>query len=192
VHEALVVDGERRPVDQAVEGDEDPYSQRSVDERHEQRRSRAVYAEVDRGEPESGLDVGDQQRTGAGEHVSDGRALHPDRTSHRRAAELAGRGGDGEAVALAQQHQHRARVGERAAARDDKLEDAIDVGLATDRSRDRRARLQRADGALELAAALRVALDQARVVERDGRPFGEHLHGVLVGRGERSPCLSVT
>ena len=63
-----------------------------------------------------------------------------------------------------------ARADERPPALDDQLEDAVEVGLAAERARDRGRRLEPADGALELVAALLERLVEPRVLDRDRRP----------------------
>ena len=102
---------------------------------------------------------------------------------------MPGGGRHDQLVALAQHDQHGARVHERPAALDDQLEHAVQVGHAAHRVGDVPRRLERAHGALELQAAALAALVQAGVVDRSGRPLGEHHHGLLVLLGELSSAL---
>ena len=109
------------------------------------------------------------------------RPLHGDPPAHDVGRHLARGGLHHELLAVAQRDEHRARVDEGAAALDQQLEDALEVGLAADRPRDRRRRLERRDGPLELVAARGDAAVQARVLDRDRRPVGEHDERLLVG-----------
>ena len=63
---------------------------------------------------------------------------------------LTGARGEHELVAVAQHDHDAARLDERAAALDDQLEHALELGLGADRERDRLRRLQPPHGPLEL------------------------------------------
>ena len=94
-----------------------------------------------------------------------------------------------ELLPVDQQQDDGARVEQRAAALDDELEHAVEVGLAADRAGDRGGRLQAADGALRLGAAARRVLVEASVLDRQGRPVREHHRRRLVRLVERPPGL---
>ena len=95
---------------------------------------------------------------------------------------LAGDRGDHELVAVEQRDLGRARVEQRPRALDDELEHAVEVGHAAERAADLGRRLEAADRALELVAALAHRAVQARVGDRDRRPVGEHDRRLLVVR----------
>ena len=80
-----------------------------------------------------------------------------------------------------EQQHHGARAHERAPALDDQLEHAVEIGLGAERAGDRRGRLEPLDGALELGRAFERDLVEARVVDRDRGPVGEHAGDVQVG-----------
>jgi hypothetical protein len=106
--------------------------------------------------------------------------------ARRGQVELPAAGADREGVLVVAQDDHqRPCVDECATALGDELEHPVEIRLAADRPRDRRRRLESRDRALERIAPLLHAAIQARVLDRDGGPLGEHHDGVLVHLGER-------
>ena len=102
---------------------------------------------------------------------------------------LAGDRRDHELVAVHEHDLGRAGVDQSARALDDQLQDAVEIRLAAQRAADLRRRLETADGALELVAALTDGPIQAGVADRDRGPVGEHHGGLLVVVGELAAVL---
>ena len=94
-----------------------------------------------------------------------------------------------ELIALAQHDHQAARAHQRAAALGDQLEHRVEQELPADRHRHVARGLQPAHRALELLAAMLADFEQARVVDRDGRPVGEDDGGLLVLLGELAVSL---
>ena len=90
---------------------------------------------------------------------------------------LAGARGHDQPVGLTQQDEQPARAQQGPPALHDQFEDALEIGLAAERPRDLHRRL-------ELAPALLAALVQARVLDRDRRPFGQHADRLFVSLRE--------
>ena len=92
----------------------------------------------------------------------------------------AGARGDDEVVALAQEDHEAAGFDERAAALGDELEHVVELHLRPDRDGDRMRGLQAPRRALQLVAARRHGLVEARVLDRDRRPGREDQRRLLV------------
>ena len=128
--------------------------------------------------------VGDAPAAALGEHLA--RRRSRERQPRRLAdVHVARAGGDHELVAVAQHDEHVVGLDQRAPALDHELEDALEVGLAADRAGDGGGGLQPAHGALELLAAGGHVAVEARVLDRDRGPVGEHDDGLLVLGRER-------
>jgi hypothetical protein len=83
-------------------------------------------------------------------------------------------------VVLGEQQHDVAGIQQGPGALDDEFEDPVDVGLAAERPGDRRRRLQRADGLLELDAPALLGRVGPSVVDRDAGPPGQQLDRLLV------------
>ena len=141
LHEALVLGGELGPGHRPVEGREHPDGLAAEDERDDEPcRGADVLGER---EAQSGRSVGQALGLLAAQDVARHRPLDGDPASDDVGRDLAGGGLDHELLAVAQRDEHRARVDEGAAALDQQLEDALEVGLAADRPRDRGGGLER-------------------------------------------------
>ena len=102
---------------------------------------------------------------------------------------LAGNRRDHELVAVHEHDLGRAGVDQSARALDDQLQDPVEIRLAAQRAADLGGRLETADGALELVAALTDGPIQAGVADRDRGPVGEHHGGLFVVVGELAAVL---
>jgi hypothetical protein len=198
LEQLLVVAGERHVAGQPVERDQRAERRAAVGQRHHEGRLGVADAEPAQGDPEAPLGVGQPARARAGQHPGQRRVGHGQRQVLRH-GEAAGAGSRAQRVALDEQDEHVTRLDERAAALDDELEHAVELGLAPHRARDRGRGLEAAHGALELGAAGVHGAVQARVLDRDRRPVGEDDDRLLVALVERpvrllgqvqvAPCL---
>ena len=102
---------------------------------------------------------------------------------------LARSGGHDELGVLCKQNEEVAGVHEGAPALDHELEDAVQVGLAADRTRDRDGCLEPAHGTLELSATGVDVLVQVGVLDGDRDPAREDEQRLLVGLVELAALL---
>jgi len=127
------------------------------------------------------VDIGDPLDGVRSQHLTRCRTI--DRHPHAdRALGHAGACRDDEVGALAQQDHEAAGFDERAAALGDELEHLLELHLGADGDGDRARGLQAPPGLLELVAARRDGVIQARVLDRDRRP-GREDHGRLLVDG---------
>ena len=179
--EALVLAVEAGFVTEVVEGDEHADGAAAERERNEQR-GVGLEAEQLLRDVKRRARVHEPLGALRAQHLARHRALdrHPLSVGARR--EVAGAGGEHQVVLVLEHDDQRASADERPRALDDQLEDAVEVGLAAERLRDRHRRVEPAHGALEVVAALLDRRVEARVVDRDRGPVGEDDRGLLVGR----------
>ena len=168
----LVVRIERGAFVDPVESDKHSAGAAAEAQRHDHGRPGAARDRLDP-MPHARAQIADVL-TGAGRgHGAGQRAVHRQLGSDQLAASLTGGGGHPEPVAVLEQHEERARLAHSAPALDDQLEHALQIGLEADRPRDRRGRLEPSNGSLQIRAAARDVLVQARVVDRDRGPLGQ-------------------
>ncbi len=90
---------------------------------------------------------------------------------------------------MPEEHNRRPGICQRTTPLDDQLEHTVEVGLACDRTRDLRRRLERRHRAFELPLPTLHLRVGARIVDRDRRPVGEHHKRFLVVLVERAVTL---
>ena len=186
LQQALVLLVERPVAAQPVEDDQE--ADGAIAERHRRHERRAgahlaIRERVRAGSP--GCAAGDPDFSAAPASDSSIEIRVPCQPFHA----LAGDRRDHELVAFDEHDLGRAGVDQRARALDHQLQDPVEIRHAAERAADLGGRLETADGALELVAALTDGPIQAGVGDRDRGPVGEHHGGLFVVVGELAAVL---